>query len=68
MRVGGDGVGALDAADEMGMGGRGGGPEAEGAVDVQPGAALVGRRGDSGEGIEGAGVDVAGLGADDAGP
>ncbi len=65
--IGGDGVGQLDATDQVEMGGRGGGPEAEGAVNVQPGTALLSQCGDFGERIDCAGVDVAGLSADDAG-
>ena len=42
-----------------------GGPEPEGAVDVHPGAALVGERDELGEWVEGAGVELSGLEDDD---
>ena len=45
-----------------------GGPEAEGAVDVEPGACVVRTRRRSRQRVEGAGVDVAGLRADDRRP
>ena len=53
------------AADEVGEAWARRGPEAEGAVDVDPGAAVV-RDGDRRlEVVEGARVDLAGLDADD---
>ena len=65
MRVDGPGVGARGAVDERGARGRGGGPQAEGAVDVEPGAGGAGGVADGGERIAGAAVDVAGLRAND---
>ena len=65
--VGGPGVGLGEAGGEMAILGRHGGEEAEGAIDVDPGAGFVGGFADFGGWIEGAGVDVAGLDADDGG-
>ena len=50
---------------QVGIVGRGSGPQAESAVDVDPCAGRAGRGADGGGGIEGAGVDVAGLKAED---
>ena len=62
------GVGQLDAGGQVRAAGRGGGPEPERAVDVEPGAVLAADGGDLRERVEGARVHVAGLGADDRGP
>ena len=54
------------AGDEVSEGGLGGGPEPERAVDVHPGVVARARVGDRRlEVVERAGVDLAGLGADD---
>ncbi len=63
--VGGPGVGLFEAGGEMAVVGRHGGEEAEGAIDVDPGAGFVGDFADFRCRVEGAGVDVAGLDADD---
>ena len=64
--VGGPGVGELDAGDRCTQLGLGGSPEAERAVDVEPAAVLADARSAiAAQRIEGAGVHVAGLGADD---
>ena len=65
--VGSPGVGLFEAIREMAVVGGRGGEEAEGAIDVDPGAGFVGDFADFGGGVEGAGVDVAGLDADDGG-
>ena len=65
VRVGGPRVGASDAGDEVAVRGRGAGPQAEGAVDVDPGAVLVGDVAHGVEGIERAAVDLARLRAHD---
>ncbi len=67
VRVEGPRVGALDALDEMPKRRACGGPQAEGPVDVQPRPGLGGGVGDAVQVVEGAGVDLAGLGADDCG-
>ena len=67
MSVGGPGVGIGEAGGEVTEFGCGGGPEAEGAVDVDPGTGGVGVAANRGDGIEGAGVHVAGLGDNDGG-
>ena len=67
MGVGGPGVGGGHAGGELAARRRGGGPEAEGAVDVDPGVALAGPVDDRFERVEGAGVHFAGLGDDDRG-
>ena len=63
--VGGPGVGLFEAVGEMAVVGGHGGEEAEGAVDVDPGAGLVGDCADFVCGVEGSGVDVASLDAGD---
>ena len=65
--VGGPGVGGFDAAQEMAEARGGGGPEAEGAVDVDPGAVAVGDRRSTRRRVVGADVEVAGLEEDDGG-
>ncbi len=47
------------------MGGAGGGPEAECAVDVDPGVVAVGYGNEGGEVVEGSEVEIAGLENDD---
>ena len=58
-------VRALDPGDKVTQGGRGRRPQPEGAVDVQPDAARAAGLGDLRQRVEGAGIDVPGLGADD---
>ncbi len=67
MRVGRPRVGPLAAPQERAPPRAGGRPEAEGAVDVDPGARPPGGVADRVERVDGAGVHVAGLGADDGG-
>ena len=57
-------VGAVEAGDELGPGRVGPRPQPEGAVDVQPAGSLGQPVGDLVERVERAGVDLAGLGAD----
>ncbi len=59
--VRGPGVGFGKSGDEMRALRRRGGPQAVGAVDVHPGAGFARPCTDFGGGIEGAGIDVAGL-------
>ncbi len=63
--VGRPGVGGIHAADPVAQRGHGRGPDPERAVDVDPGAALVRDRDQPVERIEGPGIHVAGLAADD---
>ena len=65
VRVGGPRVGASDAGDEVSQRRRGRRPQAEGAVDVDPGAVLGRRVAHLVERVEGAAVDLAGLRAHD---
>jgi hypothetical protein len=65
VRVGDPRLRALGAADEVAELRARHGPEPERSVDVQPGAVRFGRAGDCVEVVEGAGVHLAGLGADD---
>lgn len=65
MGVGGPGVGGLETCDQV-AGPRGGGcPQAEGAVDVDPGVVLVGQRDRGGEVVERTRVHIAGLQRED---
>jgi hypothetical protein len=61
-------VGELGAVDEVGAGGRGGRPQPERAVDMHPGAVLAAERDGRAQVVTGAGVDVAGLQAQDRRP
>ena len=61
-------VGPLDAGDEVACGRAGRRPQAEGAVHVNPRPAAASQIADGGQVVAGAGVDVAGLGADDGRP
>jgi hypothetical protein len=63
--VGRPGVRLLDAGDQLAQTRRRRGPETERAVDVQPCTPLTNELTDRREGIAGARVDVASLGADD---
>ena len=65
--VRGPGVRALEAAGQMPPGGRGQRPEAEGAVDVDPGTGGLQPRTDLVGRVEGTGVHVACLDTDDGG-
>ncbi len=69
VRVGGEGIGESEAVDEMFARGTGGGPETEGAVDVNPRvrAVLAGDFANFADGIESAGIHVADLRAEDDG-
>jgi hypothetical protein len=59
-------VGQADAFDQRSQLGAGGGPHAERAVDVRPGAlVLAGEGHPAGDRVEGSGVHVTGLQADD---
>ena len=60
-------VGEAEALDEVRPARGCGGPQAEGAVDVQPGARRARRLGDRRQRVERAGVEVAGLRAHDGG-
>jgi len=60
--VGGPRIGVGETGGERAKIGRGGSPESEGAVDVDQRAGSAGVAADRGDGIEGAGVHVAGLG------
>ena len=59
--VGGPRVGQLDAGQQVAVARAGVGPQAEGAVDVHPGAMAVRQRDQCGEVVVGADVQVAGL-------
>ena len=63
--VGRPGVGTLDAVRQGCGFGCGAGPQAECTVDMDPGAARLRQIGDLADGIEAAGVELAGLGDDD---
>ena len=65
--VGDPGIGKLDAGGQMLQRWRGPRPQAERAIDMQPGVVRLGDRRDLGERIEVAGVDLARLGDDDLG-
>ena len=67
MGVGGPGIRVVDAGGEVGVVGAGCGPQPESSVHVYPGAGGASAGADFGSWIEGAGVDVAGLHAQDAG-
>ncbi len=62
--VGRPGIGTVMTGDEVGAAGAGGGPETEGAVDVDPGTGIVGFGTELLSGVESAGVHVAGLQAE----
>jgi hypothetical protein len=65
VRVEGPRVGAAGTGDEMAQRRACGGPQAEGPVDVEPRPRLCRGVGDGIKVVEGAGIDLAGLGADD---